>query len=298
MKNNKFIKSFIALLFFTTLYTLVNAQNKAVIGSKDMLNDKEALSVFAANGDSMIIRPEHLGIVNGMATVGITHNYVGQVDGLWAQPLVSSSFHILPRLWGEKVKTEHYTWLPFQTKSVGYLKGVEFRSVTTLIFGMRAGIEELTFRNTTKQKMIIPLQLVLNDQYNYKISLDYVQNWGFSTPQSKTAVEDEYYGKGLLRVQGKYAIGVAIKDATWEALTRRFHTAITLNPGEERKTFLVFSIEEKAKATQLRDDLLENPEKYIKESTEKYISEVRNVFEKLPRLISNNQNLVRFLIVP
>jgi hypothetical protein len=271
-----------------------SAYKPITTGSKSILSPTEALRIFAANGDSMIIRPEHLGIVNGMATVGITHNFVGQVDGLWAQPLVSSSFHILPRLWGEKVKTEHYTWLPFQTKSVGHLKGVEFRSVTTLIFGMRAGIEELSFKNTTKQRMIIPLQLVLNDQYNYKISLDYVQNWGFSTPKSITAVADEFDGKGLLRVQGKYAIGIAIKGATWEALTRRFHATITLNPGEERKTFLVFSIEEKAKAAQLRDDLLDKTEQYIKESTEKYISEVRNIFEKLPMLSSDNQDLVRF----
>ena len=272
------------------------SQNKTGSISNNLLSEKEALSVFAANGDSMIIRPEHLGIVNGMATVGITHNFVGLIDGLWAQPLVSSSFHILPRLWGEKIKTDHYSWLPFQTTRTGHLKGVKFTSVTTLIYGMRAGIMELSFTNTTAKKLEIPFQLVTNDQYNYNISLDYIQNWGFSTPKSKTAVKDEMDSMGVLRVQGKYAVGIGVnfKGATWEALTRRFNSTITLNPGEVRYGYLVFSIEEKDKAAQLRDDLLRNPQKYIKEATDHYISEVRNVFEKLPWLSSDNRSLVQF----
>ena len=48
----------------------------------------EFLDIFMANGDSIITRPQHLGIVNSMASVGINHDYVGVLDGLWAIPLV------------------------------------------------------------------------------------------------------------------------------------------------------------------------------------------------------------------
>jgi hypothetical protein len=78
-----FISACFALLFFTSLY----GQDKPSAETKNILSDKEALSIFAANGDSMIIRPEHLGIINGMATVGISHNYMGVIAGLWGQPL-------------------------------------------------------------------------------------------------------------------------------------------------------------------------------------------------------------------
>ena len=44
---------------------------------------KEYLGIFMADGDSMIIRPEHLGIVNGMASAGISHDYVGVIEGFW-----------------------------------------------------------------------------------------------------------------------------------------------------------------------------------------------------------------------
>jgi len=292
----KLSKSLVALLSTAFFFATVNGQGNAKDHIKSTLSEEESLSIFAADGDSLIIRPEHLGIVNGLATVGITHNYVGLIDGIWAQPLVSSSFHILPRLWGEKIKTDHYSWLPFKATRSGHLRGVQFSTTTTLIFGMKAGIMELKFKNTNKQKIGIPLELVLNDQYNYKISLDYIRDWGFSTPKSTTSVRDELDSRGILRIQGNYAIGIGVtmKEVIWEASTRRFLSTISLNPGEEQKVYVVFSIGEKEKAAGLRDSLLGNPGKYIREATEKYISEVRNIYDRLPRLISDNQSLVRF----
>lgn len=267
---------------------------KSGSSSPGILSPKEALDIFAANGDSMILRPEHLGIVNGIATVGISHDHVGVIDGLWGQPLVSSDFHIEPRLWGEKVRTNHYDWLPYQTKQTGSLRGVEVAATTTLIYGMRAGLLEMVFRNTSNETKIIPLQFIANDNATYRSTLDYVQNWGFSTVKSKTFVTDEFDDKGILRVQGDYAvaIGVDIEGTKWEPLTNRFHSTIKLGPGEKVSCYLAFSIEEKGKAAQQRDALLANPEKYIGEATENYISEVRNIYDKLPRFSSNNPSLV------
>jgi len=267
---------------------------KSGSGSPGILSPKEALDIFAANGDSMILRPEHLGIVNGMATVGISHNYVGVIDGLWGQPLVSSDFHIEPRLWGEKVRTNHYDWLPYQTEQTGSLRGVEVAATTTLIYSMRAGLLEMVFRNTSNETKVIPLQFIANDNATYRSTLDYVQNWGFSTVKSKTFVTDEIDGKGILRVQGDYAvaIGVDIEGTKWEPLTNRFHSTVKLGPGEKISAYLAFSIEEKGKASQQRDALLTNPDKYVGEATENYISEVRNIYDKLPRFSSSNPGLV------
>jgi hypothetical protein len=264
--------------------------------SQSTLSPTEALGIFAANGDSMIIRPEHLGIVNGMATVGISHDHVGVIDGLWGQPLVSSDFHIEPRLWGEKIKTGHYDWLPYQTRQTGIIKGIKVTSTITLIYGMRAGLLELDLKNTTKEKKVIPVQFIANDNATYRSTLDSVQNWGFSTVKSKTIVKDEVDDRGILRVQGKYAValGVDIKGTKWEELTNRFHSTIALGPGEEVAGIVAFSIEEKGKAAQQRDALLANPKKYVKEAKEKYISEVQGIYDKLPRLSSNNPRLENF----
>jgi hypothetical protein len=298
MKNNRISRYnwLIVIVFALGLLTSGSGPKATEGRGENLLSPAEALAIFAANGDSMVIRPEHLGIVNGMATVGISHNYVGVIDGLWGQPLVSSDFHIEPRLWGEKVKTDHYDWLPYQTKQVGTLKGIVVTSTTTLINGMRAGILELGFTNTTNEKKVIPIQFIANDNATYRSSLDYVQNWGFSTVKSKTPVKDEVDEKGILRVQDKYAValGVDIKGTRWEELTNRFHSVIVLGPGEKAESSVAFSIEEKGKAAQQRDALLANPKKYVKDATEKYISEVQNIYDKLPRFSSNNPRLVSF----
>jgi hypothetical protein len=298
MKYNMILQNLrlLALAFTAGFLATGFDPKEATLQTDSILSPAEALSLFAANGDSMIIRPEHLGIVNGMATVGISHNYVGVIDGLWGQPLVSSDFHIEPRLWGEKVKTDHYDWLPYQTTQTGILKGIKVKSTVTLIYGMRAGLLEIEFKNTSREKKVIPLQIIANDNATYRSTLDFVQNWGFSTVKSKTLVKDVVDGGGILRVQGNYAValGLDIKETRWEELTNRFHAVIILEPGKAVKGKVAFSIEEKGKAAQLRDALLADPEKYVKEATDEYISEVQNIFNKLPRLSSSNSSLVNF----
>ncbi len=245
------------------------------------------------DGDSIITRPQHLGIVNGMASVGIDHDYVGVLDGLWAVPFVSSDFYLEPRLWGERIKTDHYTWLPFQTSRIGRIKGIEVVSTTTLIHGMRAGVLTLKLRNTGKEIKEIPLQLIANSPFTYKVTLDKEEVWGFGTPLSKTAVTDTVYGKGILRVQGDYAIalGSDLEGIWWEEPTRRFHGKVSLKPGRELVTSLVFSIGKKETARQQRDDLLSDPDKYVQSATDHYISQVKDLFDKLPRLTSDNKDL-------
>jgi hypothetical protein len=292
--NNSLIGSIILLSIAALLFS--NCSRMSHDGNLNKLPLKtgnEYLDVFMTDGDSIITRPQHLGIVNGMASVGIDHDYVGVLDGLWAVPFVSSDFYLEPRLWGERIKTEHYTWLPFQTSRTGRLKGIEVKSTTTLIYGMRAGVLALRLRNTSKETKEIPLQLIANSPFTYKVTLDKEEVWGFGTPLSKTAVTDTVDGKGILRVQGDYAIalGSNLEGVWWEEPTRRFHGKVILKSGQELVTSLVFSIEKKETARQQRDDLLSDPDKYVQSATEQYISKVKELYDKLPKLTSDNKDL-------
>jgi hypothetical protein len=291
-RNRAFIKSLLLLFAVFYLYSdALSAQN--VPNKLPIKTGNEFLDIFMADGDRIITRPEHLGIVNGMASVGISHDYVGVLDGLWAVPLVSSDFYLEPRLWGERIKTEHYTWLPFQTSLIGSMNGIEVKSTTTLIHGMRAGVLNLKLSNTTNETKEIPIQFIANSPFTYKVTLDREEVWGFSTPKSKTPVTDRVDEKGILRVQGDYAIAIGgnLEGLWWEEPTRRFHGKVTLKPGQTIVTSLVFSIEKKETAIHQRNDLLSDPNKYIQSATDHYISEVKNIFDKLPRLTSDNKDL-------
>ena len=268
-------------------------QNEGAGNKLPLKTGNEFLDIFLADGDRMITRPQHLGIVNGMASVGISHDYVGVLDGLWAIPLVSSDFYIEPRLWGERIKTEHYTWLPYQTNRIGSMNGIDIKSTTTLIYGMRAGVLTLKLRNTTKEEQIIPLQFRANNPFTYRVSLDKEEVWGFGAPRSKTVVTNLVDENGISRVQGEHAVvlGGDLEDLWWEEPTRRFHGKVNLKPGQEITTSLVFSIEKRENALQLRNEVLSNPERHIQAATDHYMSEVKNIFDKLPRLTSDNKDL-------
>jgi hypothetical protein len=268
-----------------------------------------------ADGDSLIIRPQHLGIVNGMASVGINHEFVGVINGFWAPPYVTTypppsltfprvekfwappytciDYFLEPRFFGERVKTIHYTWLPFQTKRVGEIKGVKVQSITTLIYGMRAGVLSINLKNLSKEKKEIPLQFIANDPFTTQVSLDKIDVWGFGSPQSQTPVKNVVDDKGIMRVQGDYAIGLgcSLNNVTWEEPTGRFHSTVYLHPGEEKEFSLVFSMGEKQEALDARNAILANPSLYVSKATDKYISEVKNIFDNLPRFYSDNKEL-------
>ena len=70
------------------------AQNSKRLDMLPLKTGNEYLDIFMANGDSLITRPKHLGIVNEMGSVGINHEFVGDINGFWAPPYASSDFFI------------------------------------------------------------------------------------------------------------------------------------------------------------------------------------------------------------
>jgi hypothetical protein len=293
IKNHSCMRMF-TLLIVLLLVSYCSGKKDVDPGNKlSLLTGNENLDIFMADGDSMIIRPQHLGIVNGMASVGISHDWVGVIDGFWAQPYVSSDFFIEPRIFGERIKTEHYTWLPYQATCTGKLRGIKVKSVTTLIQGMRAGILTLNLKNTNSEKEEIPVQLIVNDAFTFNSTLDSTSEWGFTAPKSKSIVTDIIDSKGIHRIQGRYALAMGgdLRGLWWEEPARRFHGTITLYPGQDITTSFAFSIGQRDAALNGRDSILSDPSGYVKKATKKYISQVENIFSRLPRFYSDNRDL-------
>lgn len=292
------LKKYVILLSWG-LVGLMSPPLQAQEGGGDQLprNERaELLDIFRADGDRLITLPEHLGIVNDMASVGIAHDYVGVIDGLWAPPYVASDFFLEPRLFGERVKTDHYTWLPYQTNRVGMINGIRLTTASTLIFGMRAGVLSMTLENTTKDVQDIPIQIIANGPDTYRVTLDYrdkKNDWGFGTTRSSTPVETVVDEKGISRVQSKYAVAIAgnVDGLVWQQATRRFHANLNLSAGGKITMHIVFAVGEIGNALAERNSILANPDQYIQDATEHYIYEVRDIFAKLPSLHSDNKAL-------
>lgn len=295
MKENRFlVTAGVILSIVASVFSMdAMAQNSEDLDRLPLKTGNEYLDVFMANGDSLITRPKDLGIVNEMGSIGINYEFVGDVNGFWAPPYASSDFFIEPRIFGERVKTDHYTWLPFQTKRVGEVQGIRVHSVTTLLYGRRAGVLSINLQNLSRQKKEIPVEFMANDPYVYQTSLDKIAVWGFGTAKSKTMVMDVVDDKGVMRNQGNYALalGCSLKNSTWEEPTRRFRSMVYLKPGEQKELFLVFAMGEGKDALATRNAILTNPSLYVSKATDEYISEVKSLFGKLPRFYSDNKNL-------
>ena len=65
------------------------------------------LDFFAMDGSESILDEKHLGIVNGLVTVGVTFQNVLSVKGLYAPTYVSSNFSLEMRMFGEKFPRKH-----------------------------------------------------------------------------------------------------------------------------------------------------------------------------------------------
>ena len=295
MKENRFLVTVgVILSIVASVFSMdVMGQNSKDLDRLPLRTGNEYLDVFMANGDSLITRPKDLGIVNEMGSIGINYEFVGDVNGFWAPPYASSDFFIEPRIFGERVKTDHYTWLPFQTKRVGEVQGIRVHSVTTLLYGRRAGVLSINLQNLSRQKKEIPVEFMANDPYVYQTSLDKIAVWGFGTAKSKTMVMDVVDDKGVMRNQGNYALalGCSLKNSTWEEPTRRFRSMVYLKPGEQKDLFLVFAMGEGKDALATRNAILTTPSLYVSKAKDEYISEVKSLFGKLPRFYSDNKNL-------
>lgn len=285
----------VASLFGTQLTHGQNAtgHNRLPLETGDWYRD-----VFVADGARLITEPRHLGIANGKASVGVWHEYVGVIDGFWAPPLVASDFFVEPRIFGERIKTDHYTWLPYQVNQIGGVEGVRVTSSTTLLYGMRAGIVSLTFRNTTDETLDVPLQIVLNDPDTYRTTLDYrdkKNDWGFGVTRSKTPVVTSTDHKGIVRAQGDHgiAIGNTLSAMVWEEATRRFLGSVKLGAGEEKTVHHIFCMDVTDQAVANRDAILANPDAFLERAASTYAASVKDIFDKLPELHSQNKALER-----
>src|SRR5690606_7358373 len=72
---------------------------------------------------------------------------------------------------------------------------------------------------------------------------------------------------------------------------RRFHAEVSLAPGEETTTAVVFAIGEKDNAVRERDEVLRDVAGHVDAARNHYIAEVKNIYTQLPRFSSDNKDL-------
>jgi len=248
--------------------------------------DKTA--VFDMDGQQIIQDEDHLGIVNGKLTAGIDYRDVAGIGGLWAPPYVSSNFMLDGRVNGEKVRTSKWIWRPFQVEREGRSGDVSVSTTTTLVWGHRAAVVSFTFKNSGRT--VVPLEL-------FTLAwLDSVRDWGFARPGSGTETTPQAEGRRVTLRQGQMAIVLAIdsNDWTWEGSGNLGHAVASLPGKQSRSVNLVIAIGPGDEASASVSRILADPAGQVLAAKRDYARQVSELFDKLPSLESDNQQLVRW----
>jgi hypothetical protein len=169
------------------------------------LSSVAAAHDFSMPGHSIVHDDEDLGIVNGRITCGVSKEFLGRVNGIWAPPLVSSDCAVRWLLNDEELKLDSFTWNPASVSgaaSVGPLK-VDF---SAWLREDRAIVQAIRVRASGPGPHEFDLTLKASG------SLDVVQRWEFARAASTTPAKDSAAPSGLVLRQGDEALAVQCHD--------------------------------------------------------------------------------------
>ncbi len=247
-------------------------------------------AVFRLKGEACILDEEHFGIAGGRMTLGVNHQDVGSVAGLWAPPFVSSDFLLQVRGFGEEIPTREYTWWPMEVRRSGVIRDLTFSSAVVVLPNQRAGVLTLDVENKGAALCDLPLDIAVSG------TLDRTDTWEFSRPQSATPAPAAVDGDHLVKAQGESAIVIRnnVSTAQWAGETASLQTAVRLAPGERTRVTVAFAIGSLSDAMASCNAILADVDRTLSDAREAYERRARGIFDALPTLESSSEPLVAY----
>lgn len=252
---------------------------------------------FEFDGSQNILHEEHFGIVNGKVAAGIPYRHVMRVSGLWAPPYVGSDFQLEITAFGKPVETKRYLWRPFLVERSGTIEEIDISSATLLTAGARAGLLEVGFTNTSAEQLTIPVAISAGATLDIADPVDANggTGWSFSTPKSRTPTQQRICDGSLCLEQDGLAIVLrASSGVEWRDSSPSGQASIRLPPSGNVKLHVAFAIGPLDEARAACKQIADAPDLAMADAQRAYRQRVEHLFQKLPRLASNNKVLEQF----
>ncbi|NJD01975.1 MAG: hypothetical protein FIA99_05125 [Ruminiclostridium sp.] len=255
------------------------------------INDcKEKAKRFALDGKKNILLENDFGIVNGSITTGINYSRMFSLSGLWAPPYASSDFSLDIRFFGEKIGTCEYEWYPFMVKAAGELHGVEVTGLTSLVPGKRALVIKIQLKNTNRDSVRIPIQIITDG------GMDYVHIWDFPRPFATKKMDISAEKDRVVKINNNRCmiIGTDIVNLLWFEPAGHWNTEISLSAGEENVYYLVVVLGEKHAAFHDFEQIMGEPQKAIHDARVDFENQVDDMFDRLPTFEASDERLTAY----
>jgi len=243
---------------------------------------------FGIDGEANIIEDAHFGIINGHITANVLHSNILSFRSLFAPPFASSNFSFEGYICGEKVKSQSYSWLPFQVQRQGEIADVQLESTITLIAGERALVFELKAQNKSSSSKVLSLDFDISG------GLNYVTNWDFAKPVADKACQITDKSTFMIRHNDTGSMVIGAKGMTRESYVPFWKTQTILEPNETKSFWMTLAIGEAEDAENLAKRLLENPAQAVQETCEAEMARAAQLLDRLPRFSAEDQRLEKF----
>ncbi|GMW00203.1 MAG: hypothetical protein AMXMBFR84_13410 [Candidatus Hydrogenedentota bacterium] len=243
---------------------------------------------FPFDAATFLIDEDNFGIVNGRISAGVNYKSVGDIQGLYAPPFVSSDFFLRFALNGSPVPTAQGTWLPWEVTRFGVVDGVTIESSTLLFSGAAAG--EIAFRMTSDSDKTVEFQLEATG------TLDLNQVWEFARPVSESPSLSRMEGDMLLLEQGNLAIALAVIGAENIAATEGSNlltASLPLTAASPTTVRVAFAMGRTSDVEEVLGTWKQNPESIRLDSVARLGNRAQGLLDRLPSLESDNAALMR-----
>ncbi len=215
---------------------------------------------FALADNVNIMDEEQFGIVNGLATVGVNHQRLGSISGLWSPPYVASNLLIEPRIDGKAIPVTGYAWLPFMVVEQGAAEGLLFTCDITLAEGVRGGIISVSVQNRGDKPMAVPFSFAVSG------GLAQTNTWEFGRPES---------GGDALTKDGCALVVRCSNEAA---------PLLELAPGARGSVHAAFAVGSEAGAAAACAELLRAPRGVTPAARGAWEKRTEDLFARVPRL--------------
>lgn len=252
--------------------------------------DNPLSDVFAFDSERNILDDKDLGIKNYNITTGTPHSNVLCLDGLWAPPYVSSNFKFLIRIDGETVKSSRFTWYPFAIERYGKINGIEIESLCTFKNRSRSLVIKIVMKNKRSEVCKVPVQIDICG------GIDYVHLWEFAAAVGTKQTDLYVEPNKLKKVNNDKAliISSSMQDLQWHDYSQMWECREEFKPYEEKTIYFAVALDSYDNADCEICEIMADPEKIIADMVKSYEDETADLFSRIPKLASDNKQLVRF----
>jgi len=259
---------------------------------KDYMNLFESC-VFAFDSKDNILEEKDIGICADIASLLTPEHSVAAMNCFQGCPYTNTAFDVDVRIDGERIKSDHWKWLPNAILRRGMTKNVSAETLTAVIPCSRSVVQRITVKNLTADEITVPIAIT----YRGKTRKENL--WAFNIPKPEKDSQKNYSLSAEGRILSSVCDGAAYRLSCSLDALKLFERAyiwegeMAIAAAQSVTFYLSAHIGSEEQTLSETQYALSHYEEMLASSFAYLEREVTRIYNNLPRLSSDNEALDR-----